>query len=164
MDHLWSPWRYRYVTSAKSEESCLFCRIASESKDKENYVLLRAERNFVLLNRYPYTSGHVMIVPYAHVATLDEADPAALAEMMSLARRVETVLRAAYKPGGFNLGMNIGRSAGAGVADHIHMHVLPRWSGDVNFMTTVSETRVLPEDLDVTYQKLVGLAVLPAGS
>jgi ATP adenylyltransferase len=159
MDYLWSPWRYRYVSTAKPDEKCLFCRIASESnekenKDKENYVLLRAERNFVLLNRYPYASGHLMIAPYAHVATLEEAEPATLLEMMSLAQRVEGILRKTYQAGGLNLGLNIGRSAGAGVADHIHMHVVPRWSGDVNFMTTVGETRVLPEDLAATYERL----------
>ncbi len=161
MDHLWSPWRYRYVSSQISEEGCLFCRIAHESKDRENYVLLRAERNFVVLNRYPYTSGHLMIAPYAHVATLEEAPPESLAEMMSLARRMEIAIRGAYKPGGLNIGLNIGKSAGAGVAGHIHMHVLPRWSGDVNFMTTIGETRVLPEELDTTYEKL--LTILAPG-
>jgi len=158
MDHLWSPWRYRYVSARKSDGACLFCRIASESKDdgdKDNYILLRAERNFVLLNRFPYTSGHIMIVPYAHVATLEAADPVTLAEMMSLAQRMEAVLRRVYQAGGLNLGLNIGKSAGAGIAEHIHMHVLPRWAGDVNFMTTVAETRVLPEDLETTYARLL---------
>lgn len=159
MDYLWSPWRYRYVTSNSAETSkdgCLFCGIASSSDDKNNYVLLRAERNFVLLNRYPYTSGHLMIVPYAHVASLEEAEPEALAEMMVLARRAETVLRRVYRADGLNAGLNIGNAAGAGVAGHIHMHVLPRWSGDVNFMTSIGETRVLPEDLRVSFERLVG--------
>jgi len=155
MDHLWSPWRYRYVSSPGSDDGCLFCRIAHEKKDCENYVLIRAELNFVLLNRYPYTSGHVMIAPYAHVASLEEAAPDALAEMMSLARRMEIAIRQVYQPGGLNIGLNIGKSAGAGVAGHIHMHALPRWSGDVNFMTTIGETRVLPEELDTTYQRLL---------
>ena len=154
MDHLWSPWRYRYVSSAMKEETCLFCRIAAESDDRANLVLLRAELNFVLLNRFPYTCGHLMIAPYAHVATLEDAAPAALAEMMSLARRAEAALRRAYKPDGLNMGINIGHSAGAGIANHIHMHVLPRWTGDVNFMTSVAETRVLPEDLETTYEKI----------
>src|SRR5580700_6003333 len=113
MDHLWSPWRYRYVSTPETEGECLFCRISSESQDKDkakdNYVLLRAERNFVLLNRFPYTSGHLMIVPYAHVSTLQEADPAALAEMMALAQRMEAVLRSVYQAGGLNLGLNIGK-------------------------------------------------------
>ncbi len=154
MDYLWSPWRYRYVSANTPEEGCLFCRIAAAKDDKSNYVVLRAERNFIVLNRYPYTTGHLMIVPYAHVATLEEAEPAELAEMMSLAQRAEKVLRRVYNCGGLNVGLNIGHSAGAGVAGHIHMHVLPRWSGDVNFMTTIAETRVLPEELETTYEKL----------
>lgn len=157
MDHLWSPWRYRYVSSAATEPGCLFCRVAAESKDEENFVLLRAERNLVMLNLYPYTSGHLMIAPYAHVATLEQADPEALTEMMLLTRRAESALREIYKPDGLNIGMNIGRSAGAGIAGHIHMHVLPRWHGDVNFMTTIAETRVLPEELSETYKKLWAL-------
>jgi ATP adenylyltransferase len=155
MDHLWSPWRFNYVSSASPGDTCLFCRVASESNDKANYVLLRAERSFALLNRYPYTSGHLMIAPYAHVATLEEADTRDLEELIRLAQRVERALQWAYKPGGFNLGFNIGHCAGAGVAGHIHLHVLPRWAGDVSFMTTVGETRVLPEDLESTYEKLL---------
>jgi len=162
VDHLWSPWRYRYVSSSTPDDSCLFCRIAADSKDRENLVLLRAEHNFVLLNRYPYTSGHLMIAPYAHVASLEQSAPAALAEMMQLAQRMESALRRVYTAHGFNVGLNIGKSAGAGVAGHIHMHVLPRWTGDVNFMTTVGETRVLPEDLDTTWEKL-RVAVHDAG-
>jgi ATP adenylyltransferase len=155
MDHLWSPWRYRYVSAATPETECLFCRIAAELKDKENYVLLRAERNFVLLNRFPYTSGHLMIAPYEHVAALEEAETATLEETMRLTQRMESALRRVYQAGGINIGMNIGQSAGAGVAGHIHMHVLPRWTGDVNFMTTLGETRVLPEELDTSYARLL---------
>jgi ATP adenylyltransferase len=158
MDHLWSPWRYRYVSEllpeGAPEPGCLFCRVLAASNDEENFILLRAERNFVMLNRYPYTSGHLMVAPYAHVATLEDSDPEALREMMLLVQRAEAVLRSVYKADGLNIGMNIGRSAGAGVAGHIHMHVLPRWHGDVNFMTVVGETRVLPEDLEVTYKRL----------
>jgi ATP adenylyltransferase len=157
VDYLWSPWRYRYVSSGGAPGGCLFCEksAASPDNDKKNYVLLRAELNFVLLNLYPYTSGHLMIAPYAHVSTLDQADPPALEEMMGLARRMEQALRAVYRPDGFNLGMNIGHSAGAGIPGHLHMHVVPRWVGDVNFMTVVGETRILPEDLDTTYSKLL---------
>ncbi len=117
-------------------------------------MVLRGEHNFILLNLYPYTSGHLMIAPYAHVATLEAASPAALEEMMRLARRTDQALRSLYKPDGMNLGMNLGACAGAGVAGHIHMHVLPRWCGDASFITTVSETRVLPEDLTVTWERL----------
>lgn len=128
---------------------------AASPDDKSNHILLRAERNFVLLNAFPYTCGHLMIAPYAHVATLEGADPATLQEMIVLAQRMEATLRKVYRPDGLNLGFNIGNSAGAGIAGHIHMHVLPRWTGDVNFMTSIGETRVLPEDLDTTYEKLV---------
>jgi ATP adenylyltransferase len=116
--------------------------------------MLRAERSFILLNRYPYTTGHLMIAPYAHVATLQEAEAATLEEMMRLAQRVEKAQRAVYRPSGLNLGFNIGESAGAGIAGHIHMHALPRWAGDTSFITTIGETRVLPEALDTTYEKL----------
>src|SRR5271163_4725570 len=146
MDRLWSPWRYRYV-SKKGPEDCIFCV-------NNEYIIHRAEHNFILLNLYPYTSGHLMIAPYAHVATLQDAAPAALEEMMRLARRADTVLRKLYKPDGMNLGMNLGTCAGAGVAGHIHMHVLPRWCGDASFMTTIGETRVLPEELSVTWERL----------
>ena len=135
-------------------ESCLFCRVASESDDARNYVVLRAERSFILLNRYPYTTGHLMIAPYAHVATLEEADAATLEEIMRLAQRAEKALRAVYRPSGLNLGFNIGESAGAGITGHIHMHALPRWAGDTSFITTIGETRVLPEALETTYEKL----------
>jgi ATP adenylyltransferase len=155
MDYLWSPWRYRYVTQAEPSAGCIFCLKAGQNKDTENYVVYRGSLNFVLLNLYPYTNGHLMIAPYQHVATMEETPEATLAEMMRLARRAEANLRAAYRPDGLNIGMNIGASAGAGIAGHIHLHVLPRWTADANFMTTVGETRVLPEELTVTYEKLV---------
>jgi ATP adenylyltransferase len=154
MDRLWSPWRYRYVSSAGRKDACIFCTKPAAGDDPANYILLRAERNYVILNLYPYTSGHLMIAPYEHVATLAEANPETLAEMMRLTVRVEKALREVYRPGGINLGMNLGECAGAGIAGHIHMHVLPRWPGDANFLTTVGETRVLPEDLDTTYARL----------
>jgi ATP adenylyltransferase len=158
VDYLWSPWRYRYVSSAgplsSGPSGCLFCDKAASSDDRTNLVVLRGEHNFILLNLYPYTSGHLMIAPYAHVASLQDAAPAALEEMMRLARRADTALRQIYKPDGMNLGMNLGACAGAGVAGHIHMHVLPRWCGDASFMTTISETRVLPEELSVTWERL----------
>ena len=163
MDYLWSPWRYNYVSSAGSvpagsapedKDSCLFCRVAASSEDAQNLLVLRAERSFVLLNRYPYSTGHLMIAPYAHVATLEEADSGTLEEIMRLAQRCEAALRAVYRPGGMNFGFNIGACAGAGIAGHIHMHGLPRWAGDTSFITTIGETRVLPEDLDTTYHKI----------
>jgi len=141
--------------SKKGLKECVFCVNSALNDDKSTYIIHRAEKNFVLLNLYPYTSGHLMIAPYAHVPSLSECEPSALEEMMLLAQRAEAALRKAYDPSGFNVGLNIGESAGAGIAGHIHMHVLPRWPGDANFMTTIGETRVLPEDLDTTYAKLV---------
>jgi len=154
MDRLWSPWRYRYV-SQEAPKECIFCVKVSDTKDAQNFVLLRARHNFALLNLYPYTTGHLMIAPYQHVAALEDADPQTLEEMIRLARLAESSLRTVYQPRGFNIGMNIGECAGAGVAGHLHMHVLPRWPADVNFLTTIGETRVLPEDLPTTYCRLL---------
>lgn len=153
MDWLWSPWRYRYLQQ-EPESGCIFCKKAAENRDEENFIVFRGGLNFILLNLYPYTTGHMMVAPYEHVATLEEARPEALAEMIALARRCEAALAQVYRPKGFNIGMNIGESAGAGVAGHIHLHALPRWPGDVNFMTAIGETRVIPEDLPVTWRKL----------
>ena len=154
MDYLWTPWRYRYIASEKKSDRCVFCDAVAANQDRETLVLLRGEKNFIILNRYPYTSGHVMVVPYAHVADLAAADPATLAEMMKFAQRMQTALQKTYKPEGFNIGMNLGRAAGAGIVGHLHLHVLPRWAGDANFMTVVGETRVEPEELSTTYERL----------
>ncbi len=158
MDFLWTPWRYSYVTAAKhssgQRQSCAFCAIlGSAATDEQSLIGHRAERNFVLLNRYPYNSGHMLVVPYEQVPTLVEAPEATAAEMMRLTRRIERVLRTMYDPDGINIGMNIGRAAGAGVAGHLHMHALPRWAADSNFATVIGETRVLPESLDVTWER-----------
>jgi ATP adenylyltransferase len=154
MDHLWSPWRYQYVSKSGPVAGCIFCSKSSEQRDEENHIIYRGSLNFIILNLYPYSTGHLMIAPYEHLATLEAAPEPLLQEMMQLARLAEIHLREVYRPHGFNLGLNLGESAGAGIPGHIHMHVLPRWSGDTNFMTTVSETRVLPENLDVTFAKL----------
>ncbi len=154
MDRLWSPWRYKYVSTASPKNDCIFCDKLAQNEDKANYILLRAKHNFVLLNLYPYTSGHMMVAPYQHVATLSEASADVREEMIELSARAEKALRTVYMPDGINLGMNLGEAAGAGVAGHIHMHVLPRWTGDASFMTSIAETRVLPEDLPTTYTKL----------
>jgi ATP adenylyltransferase len=155
MDYLWSPWRYRYVSTAGPADECIFCAAAAAGKDEETFVVHRARLNFVILNRFPYTTGHLMIAPYAHVATLEQAGRETLAEMMELTAQAERRLQSVYRPKGLNVGMNIGECAGAGIAGHIHMHVLPRWPADANFMTTIGETRVLPEDLATTYARLV---------
>ena len=136
-------------------DSCIFCDAARDPADDErNFVLHRGAHTFVILNLYPYISGHLMIAPYAHLGELDASPKEATDEIMDLTKRCQTALREIYHPQGFNLGMNLGRAAGAGIADHIHMHLMPRWSGDTNFMTSVAETRVLPEDLATTYRKL----------
>jgi ATP adenylyltransferase len=154
MDYLWTPWRYRYIADASKDEGCVFCSAVALNNDRQALIVLRGVKNFVILNAFPYTSGHVMVVPYQHTADLPATDPETLAEMMVLAQRVQVALENIYHPQGYNLGMNLGRAAGAGVTGHLHLHVLPRWSGDSNFMTVVAETRVEPEDLSTTYEKL----------
>lgn len=136
-------------------DSCIFCNVVKNPADDErNFVLHRGAHNFVILNLYPYISGHMMIAPYAHLGELDAAPKETTDEMMDLVKRCQTALRGVYSPDGFNVGMNLGRAAGAGIADHIHVHIMPRWSGDTNFMTSVADTRVLPEELPTTYNKL----------
>lgn len=154
MDYLWTPWRYQYIADAKKDEGCIFCEALAADDDARTKIVFRGAKNFVILNRFPYTTGHVMIVPYVHRADLADSEPDTLAEMMRIAQRVEKALDALYHPQGFNLGINLGRAAGAGVTAHLHLHLLPRWSGDANFMTTVAETRMEPEDLTTTYEKL----------
>jgi ATP adenylyltransferase len=156
MDYLWTPWRYQYMAQAAAgqQPDCIFCDAVKRNLDAETLIVHRSKKSFVILNRFPYTSGHVMIVPYAHVAELQLCEPGALAEMMELAQRIETIFHATYKPDGMNLGMNLGRAAGAGVTGHLHLHMLPRWVGDSNFMTVTGETRVHPEELKTTYERL----------
>jgi len=155
MDYLWTPWRYQYVTNLGEPVECIFCAVAVDSsQDRRHLVVSRGARNLIMLNRYPYTSGHLLVVPYEHVATLEDLPDETLVELIRLARLAEKHLRALYRPEGLNLGFNIGRSAGAGVAGHIHLHALPRWTGDTNFMTSLGETRVLPEALETTWERL----------
>lgn len=182
MDHLWSPWRYRYVTTADSnrtgrgvpphlsawpdDHGCVFCNLigcsdfavaqgmAVEESEAAAGIVHRGRFCFVCLNAYPYTSGHIMVVPYAHLDQLKLLPVETAHEMMDLTQRAETILQRLYKPQGTNIGMNLGQAAGAGIADHLHMHVLPRWMGDTNFMTTIGETRVLPEELGITWKRM----------
>ena len=157
MQRLWSPWRAKYIASGvdSQAEGCVFCRIAANpDQDETNFVLHRAEHAFVVLNLYPYITGHLMIVPYLHTSEFDSVAKEISDEMMDLTKRAQATVRAVYTPSGFNMGMNLGSAAGAGIADHLHIHLLPRWSGDTNFMTTVGESRVIPEALEETYAKL----------
>ena len=158
MQRLWSPWRSKYIASGvdSQAEDCVFCRIAANpDEDESNFVIHRGEHAFVVLNLYPYITAHLMIVPYLHTSEFDSVAKEISDEMMDLAKRAQTALRAVYTPSGFNMGMNLGSAAGAGIADHLHIHMLPRWSGDTNFMTTVGESRVIPEALEETYAKLL---------
>jgi ATP adenylyltransferase len=154
MDYLWTPWRYAYISAAQKTAECVFCETQKEKDDAKTYIVSRGEHCFIILNAYPYTPGHVMVVPYAHLDELRKLPSEAANEMMALSQRMETVLRELYHPDGINLGMNIGKAAGAGIAGHIHMHVLPRWVADANFMSVVGETRVLPEILEVTWERM----------
>ncbi len=143
-----------YIENHLREEGCIFCKALSKEDGPDNLIVFRGKRAFVILNRYPYTSGHLMVVPFAHEETLETLDPETRAEMMELTTQCMSVLRGIYHPHAFNIGANIGEAAGAGVKEHVHIHIVPRWSGDTNFMSTLAETRVLPEALDKTYRRV----------
>ena len=154
MKHLWSPWRMEYIENHEKQEGCIFCAAQSKADSAENLIAYRGKLAYVILNRYPYTSGHLMVVPFAHKPDLEELDSETRTEIMELASRCMTVLRKVYKTQAFNMGANIGEAAGAGVLGHVHIHVVPRWGGDTNFMSTLGGTRVLPEALEDTYQRV----------
>lgn len=181
MDQLWTPWRFAYVTSADSDarpgvppelaawpgdHGCVFCNLIASidyaiehgmsagEAESAGGLILRGRRCFICLNAYPYTSGHVMVMPYAHLDRLAKLDAETLHEMSDLAQLTERALQRLYRPHGFNIGMNLGQAGGAGVAGHLHLHALPRWAGDTNFMTTIGQTRVLPEDLPTTWKRM----------
>lgn len=154
MDYLWTPWRYAYVAGAGKTSGCIFCDLPKQNDDVKTRIVYRGEHCFIILNTYPYTPGHVMIVPYEHLNELRKLPSPAAHEMMNECQRMENILRELYHPDGVNLGMNIGAAAGAGVAGHIHMHALPRWVADANFMSVVGETRILPESLETTYDRV----------
>jgi ATP adenylyltransferase len=155
MERLWTPWRMQYVTStADPPPGCLFCELPKRDKDADNLLLHRGERAFSLLNLYPYNTGHAMVAPYQHTADLELLAPEIAADLLAEVQRLVGALRAEYRPHGFNLGMNLGQVAGAGIPDHLHLHVVPRWTGDSNFMPLTAETRVLPETLQQTYARL----------
>ncbi len=143
-----------YIQNHTRTEACAFCIELDRPDGYDNLIITRAQQNFIILNRYPYTSGHLMVVPYIHKSSLEALDPATRAEMMELVTQTIQVLSVVYQPQGFNVGINIGEAAGAGITEHIHMHVVPRWGGDTNFMSSLGETRVLPESLEETYQRV----------
>lgn len=153
MKHIWSPWRMTYIQN-HDEEGCVFCNVQAQADSPENLIVFRGRRAFVILNRYPYTSGHLMVVPTDHQPSFEDLDAETRAEVMELTTRCIRVLRKVYQPEAFNVGANIGALAGAGVAEHVHMHIVPRWGGDTNFMSTLGQTRVLPEELEETYRRV----------
>jgi ATP adenylyltransferase len=156
MEHLWSPWRLAYVTGTSTATGCIFCDAAGPAPDpaRDALVLVRGDSCYVILNLYPYNNGHLMVVPNRHLESLAAASPEELAELMRLTRDAEIALNEAYAPQGINIGINLGRPAGAGVLDHVHVHLVPRWNGDTNFMSVIGNTRVLPEDLEQTARRL----------
>jgi ATP adenylyltransferase len=156
MKHIWSPWRMKFIQNHNSIDSgCVFCELLSQKDGPENLIVYRGKKNFVLLNRYPYTTGHVMVIPFIHSPSFELFDSETLCELMQLTNKCTTLLRIIYHPQAYNIGANIGSSAGAGIADHVHMHIVPRWNGDSNFMSILGDTRVIPEDLSVTYEKFL---------
>jgi ATP adenylyltransferase len=157
MKYITAPWREEYVKEASKMTECIFCKAINIKEDRDALILSRREHNFIILNRYPYTPGHLMIAPFKHIDSIDKADKDATDEMTDLLKFSIKILREHYRPHGFNTGMNIGRSAGAGVADHYHLHVIPRWTGDSNFMPLIGKTKVVIEGVDSSYEKLVHL-------
>jgi ATP adenylyltransferase len=156
MEHLWTPWRMSYLQGdGPRPEGCVFCNAAATpDADANTYVLWRGQHHFVILNLYPYNNGHLMVVPLTHVDSIELLAPEALTELMTLTQKAMLVLRAAYNPQGFNIGINVGHAAGAGVPGHVHQHIVPRWNADSNFMSTLANTRVIPEELPQTYERL----------
>ena len=156
MDRLWAPWRIGYVSDADKEETCFLCAAAADDDDEKHLVVRRGQQCLAILNRYPYNNGHVMIAPCAHKADLPELSDEERAEMMTLLLEVQAALRAVFRPHGFNVGINIGAPAGAGIPGHIHMHLLPRWIGDTNFVSTVSDLKIVSQSLEAAYAALTG--------
>jgi ATP adenylyltransferase len=154
MKHIWSPWRMTYIENHGKEDGCVFCKAVVREDNADNLIIKRGDLAFVILNRYPYTSGHVMVVPFKHKPNLEELDAPTRAEMIEWTSRATTVLRNIYNTTAFNIGVNIGEAAGAGVKEHVHLHIVPRWNGDTNFMSTLAETRVLPEALEDTWVRI----------
>jgi ATP adenylyltransferase len=153
MDSLWAPWRIQYILGEK-DQGCFFCRKSQEARDRQNHILIRDRTCFALLNTYPYNAGHLMVAPYKHTGELDDLSAQELADMTALIVRCKQLLARAIKPDGFNLGLNLGRVAGAGVLDHVHWHIVPRWNGDTNFMPVLADTHVVPQALDELYDAL----------
>ncbi len=154
MEHLWTPWRFKYVIGSERPPGCVFCVLPAESQDEKNLILHRGQHTFVILNLFPYNTGHLMIVPYIHEAKLFVLDDVVSNEMMTMSKKCQAAFEQEYRPDGMNVGLNLGKCAGAGIAEHVHMHVVPRWIGDASFMGVIGETRLMPEELSVTYSRM----------
>ncbi len=154
MEIIWAPWRIGYIKSNKEEEGCIFCSKPAEKKDKKNHIFLRYPTCFAMLNRFPYNNGHVLVSPYEHISTMDQLSKKELLEMMEMVRDCVRLLQLTISPQGFNIGLNLGLPAGAGIADHLHFHIVPRWEGDTNFMPATANTKIIPQALDTLYNKL----------
>ncbi len=155
-ERIWAPWRLKYVKDANKSEGCVFCEKPAEGDDRQALIVHRGERCFVILNLFPYTNGHLMVAPYEHLGRLQDIPAEVTAEMMALAQQAMRTLEDVYGPEGFNVGVNQGRVAGAGVEGHIHLHVVPRWAGDTNYMPVIADTRVMPQSLEESYDALTG--------
>ncbi len=156
-ERLWTPWRMEYILDNSKPSGCVFCSKPKEDDDRANLVLHKGKRSFVIMNRYPYNNGHLLVTPYAHVGEMEDLSAEELCEMTMEMQRSIGILKKTMNPDGFNIGMNLGKAAGSGIDDHIHLHIVPRWNGDTNFMPVLSDVRVMPEHLDDTYMKLLEL-------
>jgi ATP adenylyltransferase len=154
MERIWAPWRQSYVSNVRSDKCCIFCPDQAGKDDRERLILARSDYSLMMLNRYPYTGGHLMVAPLRHSAELDDLSDVELLDLMHMLRQGRAVLKQVANPDGFNVGINLGRAAGAGVEEHLHIHVVPRWNGDSNFMTVVGDVRVIPEGLTEAYERL----------
>ena len=154
MKKLWAPWRIKYIKNIEKEKGCIFCIKSKEKKDKKNFILKRGKKSFIILNKFPYNSGHLMIAPYRHTGKIESLKEEEMLEIFEFLRISVSVLKKAIKPHGFNIGLNLGKIAGAGFPGHLHFHVVPRWSGDTNFMPVIGETKVIPEEIERTFEVL----------
>lgn len=153
MKRIWAPWRLEYIKAEKSK-GCFLCEKLKENKDEKNYILFRGKESFIVLNLYPYNNGHLMVAPYRHIGNLEDLKEVEMLDIMQNIKLSVKILKKAFNPDGFNIGLNIGAASGAGLVDHIHFHIVPRWHGDTNFMPVLADIKIIPQSLDLTYKEL----------